>query len=142
MIHLSLVAVLAVTISALYWFTLKKLKGRIKSLEQELQAFSDVVIQMVDIQTQSHHQVTASLEDLEERLLDMSVPSEDANLALERRHKVLTLARQGVSAEDISKRLGTPVGEAELMLKLRKFRGAKLPDPIPVSQKVRHYAQV
>ena len=82
------------------------------------------------------------LEDLEERFLDMSAPSQDANSALERRHKVLALARQGVSAEDISKRLGTPVGEAELMLKLRKFRGAKLPHSIPVSEKVSGYAHI
>jgi hypothetical protein len=142
MIHFSLVAVLAVTIGAIHWITQKKLNARIKSLEQELQTFSDVVVQLVEIQTQSHSQVTTSLEDLEERLLDMSVPSQDANSALERRHKVLTLARQGVSAEDISKRLGTPVGEAELMLKLRKFRGANLSNPIPVSQKVNPYAQI
>jgi hypothetical protein len=142
MIHFSLVAVLAVAIGAVYWLMQKKLNGRIKSLEQELRIFSEVVIQMVDMQTQSHQQVTTSLEDLEERFLDMSAPSQDANSALERRYKVLALARQGISAEDISKRLGTPVGEAELMLKLRKFREAKLPHSIPVSKKVSGYAQI
>jgi hypothetical protein len=142
MLNLFLVVVLAVYAGAVHWIIKKKLIGRIKTLEQELHTFSDVVIEMVEIQTKSHEKVTTGLEDLEERILDLSVPSHDANLPLERRHKVLTLARQGVAVEDISKRLGTPVGEAELILNLRKYRGGKILQSTQINEQVRPYAQI
>lgn len=56
------------------------------------------------------------------------MPSADAPLPLERRHQVLTLARKGVSAEEISRRLNIPKGEAELILSLRKYVDAKIPE--------------
>ena len=140
--NLFLVVALAVSAGAVYWVVKRNLLARIKILEQELLTFSDVVIQMAEIQTKSHEQVTTGLEDLEERILDLGPPSQDSNLPLERRHKVLSLARQGVSAQDISKRLGTPVGEAELILKLRKYRGGKIPRPPRINEQVRPYAQI
>ena len=88
-----------------------------------MQHFSEVVSQMAEVQMKTFEKHSARFEDLEERIMELSVPSHDSNLPLERRHQVLALARQGVALEDIVKRLKAPVGEAELILNLRKYMG-------------------
>jgi len=121
MLSVFLFITLALYVSVSHWICKKKLLGRIQLLERDLQSFSDVMSKMADVQTKTFQKCSSRFEDLEERIMDLSVPSQDANLPLERRHQVLALARQGVSLEEIAKRLKAPVGEAELILNLRKY---------------------
>jgi len=123
MFNLFLVFVLTVSAVALNLITKRKLMGRIRALEQDLQVCSEVLSKMGEVQVTTHHKFAANFEHLEERIMELSVPSHDANLPLERRHQVLTLARKGIALEDIAKRLKAPVGEAELILNLRKYMG-------------------
>ncbi len=103
-------------------FTLQRKWGRrLLVLERELQQFSDAMSQMAEIQMKSYQKLSGNLEDLEERIMDLALPSQDSNLPLERRHHVLALARQGVPTEEIMTRLDMPRGEAELILNLRGF---------------------
>jgi hypothetical protein len=119
---LSVVLFIALTLtSALYWTYLKKILGRIQILERSLQAFSEVVSQIAEIQTKAIQKSSGKFEDIDERIMDLSIPSQDADLPVERRRQVLALARQGVPLEDIAKRLKAPVGEAELILNLSQY---------------------
>ena len=106
-------------------YTLQSFDARIRRLEQDLHSISDVVTQMTEIQIKTFEKHSASLEGLEERIIELSVPSQDSSLPLERRHQVLALARQGLGLEDIVKRLKAPAGEAEVILNLQKYMGAK-----------------
>jgi len=124
----------------LYWSTTRKMIQRIQSLERDLQRISDVVGQLVEIQMRSHQKSSVRLEDMEERIMELSVPSQDSNLPLERRHKVLALARQGVGLEDIAQRLKAPVGEAELILNLRKYMGGEGSPTGKMNGQVKQYA--
>lgn len=123
MFSFSLVFVLGGLSAVLCWTIVRKTIRRAQSLERDLRRISEVASQMADLQMKTHQKVSARFEDLEERLMELSVPSQDSSLPLERRHQVLALARQGVALEDISKRLKAPVGEAELILNLRKYMG-------------------
>jgi hypothetical protein len=120
---LSVVLFIAFTLyaSAIHWICKKKFMGRIQVLERDLQGFSDVISKIAEAQTNTIQKFSSRFEDLEERFMDLSVPSQDSNLPLERRHQVLALARQGMPLEEISKRLKAPVGEAELILNLRRY---------------------
>ena len=120
--------------------THRKLTGRVRALEQNLQHFSDVVSQMAEVQMKTFQKHTASLEDLEERIMELSVPSHDASLPLERRHQVLALSRQGVGLDEIVKRLKAPVGEAELILNLQKYMGGENTRSAKMNEQVRKYA--
>ena len=90
-------------------------------MEKDLLDIGTVVSQMAEMQVKSHRNHSASMESLEERIMELSVPSNDSSLPLERRHQVLTLARRGMALEDIVKRLKAPVGEAELILNLGEY---------------------
>jgi hypothetical protein len=120
-----LTAVLFITFtlyaSAVHWIYKNKFMGRIQGLERDLQSFSDVISKIAEAQTNTIQKFSSRFEHLEERIMDLSLPSHDANLPLERRHQVLALARQGMPLEDIAKRLKAPVGEAELILNLRQY---------------------
>ena len=94
---------------------------RFSALKQELTRLSEDLLQMADLQADLYHHVHRDLTKIEEKVLDMSVPSSDAPPPLERRHQVLTLARKGVALEEIARRLHIPRGEAELILSLRKY---------------------
>lgn len=72
--------------------------------------------------------------------MELSVPSQDSNLPLERRHQVLALARQGIALEDIVQRLKAPVGEAELILNLRKYMGGESSPTGKINGQVKQYA--
>jgi hypothetical protein len=72
--------------------------------------------------------------------MELSVPSHDSSLPLERRHQVVALSRQGIGLEDIVKRLKAPVGEAELILNLQKYMGGETSQSARMNQKVRNYA--
>ena len=99
----------------------KVFSQRIQSLEKDLINVCTVVSQMAEIQVKAHRKHSESVESLEERIMELSVPSGDSGLPLERRHQVLTLARRGMKLEDIVKRLKAPIGEAELILSLGKY---------------------
>ena len=140
MLNTFLVFAVIVGSMGLYWSTTRKMIQRIQSLERDLQRISDVVGQLVEIQMRSHQKSSVRLEDMEERIMELSVPSQDSNLPLERRHKVLALARQGVGLEDIAQRLKAPVGEAELILNLRKYMGGEGSPTGKMNGQVKQYA--
>ena len=98
-----------------------------RTLRQEVMRFSEDLFQMADLQKNLYHRVCRDLNVIEERILDLAVPSSDGPLPLERRHQVLTLARKGADLQEISRRLNMPTGEAELILRLRKYMEAKQP---------------
>ena len=134
-----LIVALALYGSALYLFLNRKMTKRIQALEQNLQSYLDVMTQMAEIQKKSHQKISANFEDLEERIMDLSVPSHDSNMPLERRHRVLALARQGIALEDIVKRLKAPVGEAELILNLQKYMGGESSQTLAKNEQVSPY---
>jgi len=124
---LSIFLVVAMTgISAAFcWKITRTVAARAEAMERDLGRISDAINQMADIQMKTHQKSSARFEEIEERLMELSVPSQDSSLPLERRHQVLTLARQGIPVEEIGKRLKAPVGEAELILNLRKYMGGE-----------------
>jgi hypothetical protein len=121
-------------------FTNRGLNARVQGLERDLHYISDVMMQMAEVQTKAFQKQSAGLEALEERIMELSVPSHDSSLPLERRHQVLALARQGVALEDIVKRLKAPVGEAEVILNLQKFRAAENSRSLAARGQVGNYA--
>ena len=123
MSNIFLVFILAAGSAMFCWNLKKRLLLRTQMLEADLKRMSDAVIQLAEIQMRSHEKSAVRLEDMESRIMELSVPSQDSILPLERRHQVLALARQGVALEEIVKRLKAPIGEAELILNLRKYTG-------------------
>jgi hypothetical protein len=104
-------------------------RRRFLALQEEMRRFSDDLLQVVELQSDIYRRVCRGLNDVEEKVLELSVPSSDAPLPLERRHQVLTLARKGVSIDEMARRLNMPRGEAELILSLRKYTEAKPDEP-------------
>ncbi len=94
---------------------------RFRILKNEVARFSEDLIQMLELQADVYRRVCRNMRDIEEKVLDLSIPALDAPLPLERRHHVLALARKGMAPDEISRRLNMPRGEAELILSLRKF---------------------
>ena len=107
------------------WGVNRKMNRRFQALERDMKRVSEAMTQMADLQMKTHQKLSARFEDIEERMMELSVPSNDAELPLERRHQVLALDRQGVPVQEIAKRIKAPVGEAELILNLRKYRGGE-----------------
>ena len=106
----------------LYCASRKKLQRRIEVLEEEITRYSEVVARIADVQSKTFEKFSIRFEELDERILDLCVPSQDPEMPLEKRHQVLSLARQGVPIEEIVERVKAPVGEAELILNLRKYQ--------------------
>jgi hypothetical protein len=140
MATVSLVFALVMFAGFFQWIINRRLARRVHALEQDLQRFSDVVSQMAEVQMKAFQKHSAGFEQLEERIMELSIPSHDSSLPLERRHQVLALSRQGVGLEDIVKRLKAPVGEAELILNLQKYMGGEPPRSAKMSQQVGTYA--
>jgi hypothetical protein len=140
MLNVSLAVALVMFAGTTQWFINRRLARRVHALEQDLQHISDVVSQMAEIQMKTFQKQTARFEDLEERIMELSVPSHDSSLPLERRHQVLALSRQGVGLDDIVKRLKAPVGEAELILNLQKYMGGETHQSAKMNEQVRTYA--
>ncbi len=113
---------LILCLGVLHWKNKRACAQCIQTLERDLQHISTAMSQMTEIQMQYHSKLSARFEDLEERIIELNIPSQDSSLPLERRRQVLALARQGVGLEDIVNRLKAPAGEAELILNLRKYR--------------------
>jgi hypothetical protein len=115
---------------------------RVRALEDDLQRFSDAMFQMAEIQMKAYRKFSDGFGDVEERLLELSIPSRDGKLPLDRRHNVLALARKGVAVDDIAKRLSVPRGEAELILSLRKYMdSAKAAHETKPEGALKQYAQ-
>ncbi len=124
-----------------YLFLERKWSRRLLALECELQQFSEAICQMAEMQMKSYRKLCGNLGDMEERIMDLSLPSEDPDLPLERRHRVLALARKGSSIDEIVKKLNLPRGEAELILNLRGFVDAKMPKAASTAEEARDHAQ-
>jgi hypothetical protein len=141
MLASTLVLALIACMGVLQWITKRKLMERIQALERNLLDLSEAVLQMVEVQVKAHKKFSEGLEDVEERIMELSVPSHDSDLPLERRHQVLALARRGVPLGDIVKRLKAPVGEAQLILNLQKYMGGEIPSSAhKVNEQVSPYA--
>jgi len=102
---------------------------RTRSLNQEIRRISEDLLQAVELQAEIYRRVCSNISDIEGKVVELSVPSSDGSLPLERRHQVLTLARKGLSAVEIARRLHMPKGEAELLLSLRKYADPGSPAP-------------
>jgi len=122
MINTVLFILLAVSGAFMYMASTRKQQKRIRILEQDLRTYADVISKMAEVQTRTYEKFSARFEELDERILNLSIPSQNPEMPLEKRHQILTLARQGASLDDIVKRLKAPRGEAELILNLRKYR--------------------
>jgi hypothetical protein len=122
MLNLFLFALLIVGGSALHVITKRNMINRIQALEADLRGFAEVVSKVAEVQAKDYAAFSSRFEDLDERIMELSVPVRDPDLPLERRHQVLALARQGVDLQDIVKRLKAPAGETELILNLHKYR--------------------
>lgn len=140
MLSYFLVAAVAFYAAGVHLAIKRKWAKRVQVLEQDLQHFSEAMCQMAEIQMKAHRKLSANIETLEERIIDFSTPSNDANLPLERRHQVMALVRQGVSLEDIVKRLKAPRGEAELILNLSKYMGMDNPQAPKSNEQVKQHA--
>lgn len=120
----------------------RKWGGRLLSLERDLQQVSEAMSQMAEIQMKSYQKLSGNLGDMEERIMDLAVPSQDPDLPLERRHQALALARKGIPIEEIVKRLNMPRGEAELILNLSGFVSAGTSRRAETAGEKNRYAQV
>jgi hypothetical protein len=114
---------------------------RLLVLERDLQQFSEAMCQMAEIQMKSYRKLSGNLGDVEERIMDLTLPSNDSSLPLERRHHVLALARKGIPVEDIVKRLNVPRGEAELILNLKRIVEVGNPKAAKAAGEVKRYAE-
>ena len=119
---------------------MKKYSRRLKDMERDLQTVMRALSQMAEMQARAHKKLAASQEGLEERMMELSVPSHDTGLPVDRRHKVLTLARQGMALDDIVRRLKAPIGEAELILNLGKLSGSGKQQVAKNNEQIGHYA--
>jgi hypothetical protein len=108
----------------LYSAARKKLLRRIETLEEDMVRYSELIAKMADVQSRTFEKFSGRFEELEERVLDLSVPSQNPEMPLEKRHQVLSLAKRGVPIDEIVERVQAPVGEAELILNLRKYQNS------------------
>jgi hypothetical protein len=137
----AIAGIMALTFGAAYWQLKRIWTRRLQTLEHDLQGISEAMGQMAEIQMKIYQKTLGNLEDMEERLMDLSVPSHDASLPLERRHHVLALSRKGMAVDDIVKRLGIPRGEADLIVGLKKLLNPAAAGASRATNEVKRYAQ-
>lgn len=106
---------------ALLWFVRRRLAGT----ERALAHITEDLFQMAELQLALLRKVSGDLRAMEEKLLDLALPTPEASLPLERRHRVLALARKGMAAAEIAERLGMPGGEVELILGMKGLAEAR-----------------
>jgi len=138
---LTLTAITASSCGIGYLLIDRKYGRRIKNLERDLQRFSEAMCQMAEVQMKSYRKVSGDLGDIEERIVELAIPSEDTRVPLERRRQVLALAHKGVAIEEITKRLRVPRGEAELILNLRKYMDVSTPRNSTSNGELKRHAQ-
>jgi len=131
-----LTAVLGVII-LIYLASKKKMERRVEALEADIRRYAEVVARMADVQSKTFEKFSIRFEEIDERVLELSVPSQDPEMPLEKRHQVLSLAKRGVPLEEIVERVKAPVGEAELILNLRKFQQGLKGAPAPKQAEAR-----
>ncbi len=119
--HLNAIALPALAMAGTFVILHLAWRRRTRGLERELLACTEAICQMADTHIATHRKLTDAIAALEERIVELSVPGPDPGVALDKRHRVLRLARNGVALDDISRRLKLPRGEAELILSLRKY---------------------
>src|SRR5512136_2759052 len=123
-----LVSVISATMGGLGFLLAVRILGqRVKKLESELLCLSEAICQIADAQMSGYQKLSARVGEIEERVLELVMPSDDSLLPLERRHRVLALARGGLALEEIVKRIGIPRGEAELILSLNRQMDSAAP---------------
>ena len=120
--------------TVLYRVAKGKLQQRVEMLEKDLALYTDVVATMAQVQVKTFEKFSNQFDEFEGRILDLSVPSPNPDMPLEKRHQVLTLARQGVALDEIARRVKAPVGEAELILNLRRYRDGMMSNALAVEQ--------
>jgi hypothetical protein len=108
---------IAGTYAVLHFFWRRRVIG----LERDLQTCTEAICQMADTHMAAHKKMAGTIAELEQKLVELAAPARKTGIDLDKRHRVLRLARNGVAVDDISKRLKVPRGEAELILSLRKF---------------------
>lgn len=128
LIHLTVTCFL---VTAGYWAIQWYWRRRSASIRNELSRMSEDMNQMLELQGDVYRKMNNSLKDIEERVTGLTVPSSDEALPLERRYQVLALARRGVPVEEIASRLNVPKGEADLILRLRRYMDVNLPHSGP-----------
>jgi|WetSurSiteA1Bulk_404760.scaffolds.fasta_scaffold122979_2 hypothetical protein len=120
-IHLPTLILAALPGLVLLVFVHRSWARRVRSLEQDLEALNASVERMNESQWLSQEQTSRGLAEVEERLMELAVPSGASDMPLERRHRVLSLAKQGASVDQISRTLNVPRCEADLILSLQSF---------------------
>ena len=100
----------------------KIMQRRIEVLEADMARYAEVVARMTEVQSKTFEKFSGRFEELDERVLELSVPSQESEKPLEKRHQVLSLAKRGVPIHEIVEIVKAPVGEAELILNLRKYQ--------------------
>lgn len=106
-------------------------RRRFLALKKEMGRHSEDLLQVIELQSDLYKRISRNLSEVEEKVLELSVPTTETPLPLERRHQVHTLARQGISADEIARRLNMPKGEAELIMNLRKYANVNVQEPSP-----------
>jgi hypothetical protein len=96
-------------------------RRRLHALERDLQTCTEAICQIADTHMTSQQKMAGTITELEEKIVELTAPERRTGTDLDKRHRVLRLARNGVALDDISKRLKLPRGEAELILSLRKY---------------------
>ncbi len=111
----------ALSSGAVFLLCRKTWGAQIRTLMCEVQQLSEAVCQMAEMQSSAYLKISTTLSDLEERFLNLAIPSENADLPLEKKHQVFALSRKGVPVDEIVRRLRIPRGEVELILSLKKY---------------------
>lgn len=114
-----------------FWCLHWLLRRRTASIREELAGISGDMIQMIELQMEVFRKMKGSLADMEEMVAGLMIPSSEQSLPLERRYQVLALARRGLPVEEIAARLDVPRGEADLILRLRRYIDAQAPKVRP-----------
>jgi len=141
MFQLPVVAIaLVLAVAVICLLAKKRLDDRLGPLERELRELSSTVNEITDLQMNAYQKLSASVGQLEEGIMELAVPSQKSNITLERRHKVLALARQGIPLDEIVKRLNTPRAEAEFILSLRKSGRRKRPSTVKTDESLANLA--
>ena len=126
----------ALTLCVLGWFRCER---RLRVLERNLQQCYEALGQMVEIQMNEHRRVNGNLNDIEERIWNLTAPETHSASPLDRKHQVLTLSGKGFGLEEITNRLKIPKGDAELILNLKKyFTSSGMPSARPGGENKRH----
>jgi hypothetical protein len=127
--------------AAAYFLVNRTFAARVAVLERDLQNFSEAMCQMAEIQMKGYQKLTGNVGEIEERILELAVPSSDSRLPLERRHQVLSLSRKGVAVDEIVNRLNLPRGEADLILNLQKYTDVAAPKNARANGESKRYVQ-